>query len=88
MNIYIVIDCGDPGIPNNGVTTGTSTTFGSVVTHACDVGFKLVGENSLTCICLESGNWSAPLPVCEGKFCTVSDMHCIYRSVPMNRDIT
>ena len=75
MNIHIVIDCGDPGMPDNGVTTGTSTTLGSVVTHVCNVGFKLVGENERTCSV--SGNWSAPLPVCEGKLCVVTGMHCI-----------
>ena len=59
----IVVDCGDPGTPINGATTGTDTTFGSVVTHSCDDGFVLDGADKQ--ICLESGNWSAPLPSCN-----------------------
>ena len=63
INFYIVINCGDPGIPDDGTTTGTITTFGSVVTHSCDDGFVLLGADER--ICLESGNWSAPLPSCN-----------------------
>ena len=62
---YVVINCGDPGILLNGVTVVSSTTFGSVVTHSCDDGYLLVGADEQTC--LESGNWSTPLPSCESK---------------------
>lgn len=67
MNLYIGIDCGDPGTPTNGTTTVSSTTAGSVATHTCDDGFILVGERERTC--LETASWSAPLPSCEGKHC-------------------
>ena len=63
---FVVIDCGDPGTPNNGNTIRISTTFGSVVNHTCNVGFVLNGANQREC--LESGNWSEPLPSCEGKY--------------------
>ena len=69
MNLFIVINCGDPGIPDNGATTGTNTTFDSVITYSCDDGFVLVGADEQ--ICLESGNWSAPLPSCESRLCTI-----------------
>ena len=69
VNLYTVVDCGDPGIPDNGTTTGTNTTFGSVVTHTCNDGFVLVGTDER--ICLESGNWSASLPSCESKNITI-----------------
>ena len=52
-------------MPENGATTGANTTFDSVVTHTCDDGFVLVGADERRC--LESGNWSAPLPSCESK---------------------
>ena len=31
-------------MPDDGTTMGTSTIFGSVVTHACNEGFLLGGE--------------------------------------------
>ena len=65
MNLYIVVNCGDPGIPDNGTATGTTTTFGSVVIHTCDDGSVLVGANER--ICLESGDWSAAPPSCQSK---------------------
>ena len=60
----MTVDCGDPGIPTNGDTTVTSTIVRSVARHSCDDGFILVGSPERTC--LDSGNWSAPLPSCEG----------------------
>ena len=70
MAIIIVIDCGDPGIPDNGNTTGTSTTFGSVVTHTCDEGYVLDGANQRECISPDgiNGTWSEPLPTCNSKY--------------------
>ena len=62
---FIVIDCGDPGMPDDGTTMGTSTTFGSVVTHACNEGFLLGGEARREC--LSNSMWSAPLPTCTSK---------------------
>ena len=75
----IVVDCGEPGTPTNGNTMGTlinitstdvvtlalSTTFGSLVNHTCDEGFRLIGATLREC--LANGNWSAPLPTCECK---------------------
>ena len=66
---HIVIDCGDPGRPVDGTTTGTSTTFRSVVNHTCNEGFLLSGAAQR--VCLSSAMWSAPLPNCTGK----SPMH-------------
>ena len=44
---------------------GLSTTFGSVVNHTCNEGFRLEGEFER--VCLSNGSWSAPLPTCECK---------------------
>ena len=69
-----VVECGDPGTPLNGNTTGTfintgsedagrvlSTTFGSIVNHMCDEGYRLVGESQRECLSNES--WLALLPM-------------------------
>ena len=57
--------CEDPGMPENGATSGTAVTVGSVVNHTCDVGFILNGANQREC--LSNGTWSRPLPICLSK---------------------
>ena len=62
---FIVVDCGDPGRPDNGNTMVTSTTFGSIVNHTCNEGYVLDGADQREC--LSTGMWSAPLPTCNSK---------------------
>ena len=35
------VNCSDPGTPTNGQHSLSSTTYNSVVTYACDVGYTL-----------------------------------------------
>ncbi|XP_029701072.1 CUB and sushi domain-containing protein 3 isoform X7 [Takifugu rubripes] len=60
----IVVDCGHPGSPPNGVLSGDKFTFGSTVRYSCLGGRQLKGESSRTCQL--SGMWSAPMPFCSG----------------------
>ena len=66
-----VVDCGNPGIPMNGSTEleTMTTTFGSIATHTCNTGFTLIGADRREC--LDSGNWSRPLPICRSKYAIV-----------------
>ena len=69
------VDCGDPGSPTNGQRSLSSTTYNSVVTYTCDVGYTLQGSNSRTC--QSSGLWSGSVPQCSrmlnnGLFCCVN----------------
>ena len=57
------VDCGDPGTPTNGQRTLSSTTYNSVVTYTCDVGYSLQGSNSRTC--QSNGQWSGGAPQCN-----------------------
>ena len=59
------IDCGDPGTPTNGQRSLSSTTYNSVVTYTCDVGYTLQGSNSRTC--QSDGQWSESVPQCNRK---------------------
>ena len=67
LNLSIsVIDCGDPGTtPTNGQRSLSSTTYNSVVTYTCDVGYTLQGSNSRTC--QSSGQWSGSVPQCSSE---------------------
>ena len=52
-------------MPENGATSGTAVTIGSVVNHTCNVGFIINGANQR--VCLPDGMWSTPLPTCLSK---------------------
>ena len=60
-----VVDCGNAGTPDNGDTMQTTTTFGSIVNHICDVGYNLNGAAQR--VCLSTGSWSELLPTCISK---------------------
>uniref|UniRef100_A0A8C1SG25 CUB and Sushi multiple domains 3 n=1 Tax=Cyprinus carpio TaxID=7962 RepID=A0A8C1SG25_CYPCA len=60
----IVVDCGHPGSPPNGVLSGDKFTFGATVRYSCTGGRQLKGESSRTCQL--KGHWSAPMPFCSG----------------------
>lgn len=63
---FQAINC--PKIPvRRGLTMNTNETKMSVrVQLSCANGNSLIGASEL--VCLPSGNWSAPLPVCESNF--------------------
>ncbi|KAJ8267678.1 hypothetical protein COCON_G00128500 [Conger conger] len=60
----IVVDCGHPGSPPNGILSGDKFTFGSTVQYSCSGGRELIGQSSRTCQL--NGHWSSPLPFCTG----------------------
>ena len=57
----IVLNCTDPGVPDNGGRLGNDFTNGSVVSFTCNNGYTLQGTGSVTCY---RGNWSGPVPQC------------------------
>ena len=65
LTVCLAGDCGDPGTPANGQRSLSSTTYNSVVTYTCDVGYTLQGSNSRTC--QSNGQWSGSVPQCIGK---------------------
>ena len=74
--LFVVISCGDPGIPANGTRTGSTFTFDSTVNYTCDNGFQLIGDIRRNC--LSSGNWSDDLPTCQSK------LHHEWKFYPIN----
>lgn len=61
----VVVDCGSPGTPTNGLSDIITTIFGSVVNHSCDDEFILCGSENRTC--QANGMWSGSVPDCISK---------------------
>ena len=57
-------NCSDPGPPTNGQRSLSGTTYNSIVTYTCDVGYILQGSNSRTC--QPNGQWNGSMPECNG----------------------
>ena len=70
-----VINCPDPGVPENGQRTGNGFTYLSEVLFQCSSGYRLQGRFNLTC--LANGSWSSPRPQCAGEF-LLSTCPCTY----------
>lgn len=64
----VPIDCREPPVvPNSIVMDSGSHTFNSEVQYVCEVGFRLVGQKSSSC--LATGVWSGQPPLCEPITC-------------------
>ena len=61
----IVIDCGSPEKPRNGIIIGNDFKFGATVEYECTNGYMLVGVKSR--YCQEDGTWSSDSPFCKSK---------------------
>ena len=62
----LLVDCGDPGAPDNGNSNFTDTREGSVVTYNCNDGFELVGNSTQICELTPAGAfWRPDRPVCS-----------------------
>ncbi|KAL9972183.1 hypothetical protein ACROYT_G018440 [Oculina patagonica] len=62
-----IVDCGDPGVPTNGVRYGDTFTYNSRIVLECDPGWKLVGDLARTC--QADGTWTGTQPTCQQTSC-------------------
>ncbi|KAG8130469.1 hypothetical protein E2320_017145, partial [Naja naja] len=63
------VKCKHPGDPEHGRSHGVSYTVGSEIRFSCEKGYQLKGVSQVTC--LESGEWSHPIPFCEAISCGI-----------------
>ena len=55
----------DPGTPVNGRKVSFSLAIGSNIEYECFTGYRLVGQQTITCLAGET--WSHPVPTCESE---------------------
>lgn len=69
FNVFLAVHC--PILPQRrGLTASTqSTKMNTVIKFYCVNGNALIGAPEI--VCLPSGNWSAPFPVCESKHASI-----------------
>ena len=56
------MNCGPPGVPQNGNVGVITTTFGATVMYSCSPTYILCGDD--TRICQGNGSWSGVVPDC------------------------
>ena len=61
---HSAVNCGNPGVPDNGAKHGGVYTYGSRVTFQCQPGFRLSGNGEI--LCEDTGTWDGPLAQCTG----------------------
>ena len=62
LPVCLPVKCSDPGIPENGQRFHTNFLFGSIVKYSCDIGYNIVGNDTI--ICSENGQWNTTIPIC------------------------
>uniref|UniRef100_H3CV01 CUB and Sushi multiple domains 2 n=1 Tax=Tetraodon nigroviridis TaxID=99883 RepID=H3CV01_TETNG len=64
-----VINCGDPGVPANGVRLGNDFTYNHTVTFQCSPGFTMDADRASTLICTKDRTWNGTKPLCKAIVC-------------------
>lgn len=66
-SIALVINCGDPGLPANGLRYGEDFAIGQNVTFQCQPGYRMEEDGSPVRMCTPNGTWSGNMPLCTGR---------------------
>ncbi|KAJ8781078.1 hypothetical protein J1605_001121 [Eschrichtius robustus] len=65
----IVINCGDPGIPANGLRLGSDFTYNKTVTYQCIPGYMMESHRVSVLSCTKDRTWNGTKPVCKAITC-------------------
>ena len=63
VDVCVVSDCEIPLNITNGKVNYTDTICNATVTYRCEKGYRLIGDNAITCDV--NGAWFGNIPVCE-----------------------
>ncbi|KAM3842919.1 CUB and sushi domain-containing protein 1-like, partial [Diretmus argenteus] len=64
-----VINCGDPGVPANGVRVGNDFTYNRTVSYQCSPGFTMDADRASTLSCTKDRTWNGTKPLCKAIVC-------------------
>ena len=68
-NIWIFpfsdVTCSPLAAPGNGTISGSGVNYKSVITFACNAGYRLVGSSRRTC--QTDGTWNGTTASCSGR---------------------
>ncbi|XP_075409854.1 CUB and sushi domain-containing protein 2 isoform X3 [Tenrec ecaudatus] len=65
----IVINCGDPGIPANGLRLGNDFRYNKTVTYQCVPGHMMESHRVSVLSCTKDRTWNGTKPVCRAITC-------------------
>ncbi|KAJ8268254.1 hypothetical protein COCON_G00134260 [Conger conger] len=64
-----VINCGDPGVPANGVRLGNDVTYNHTVTFQCSPGYTMDADRASSLVCTKDRTWNGTKPMCRAIVC-------------------
>ncbi|XP_037683717.1 CUB and sushi domain-containing protein 2 isoform X4 [Choloepus didactylus] len=64
-----VINCGDPGIPANGLRLGSDFRYNKTVTYQCVPGYLMESHRVSVLSCTKDRTWNGTKPVCRAIMC-------------------
>lgn len=62
-----MINCGDPGVPANGLRLGSDFTYNKSVVFQCTPGFMMESDRAAALTCTKDRTWNGTKPVCKGR---------------------
>ncbi|XP_055110866.1 CUB and sushi domain-containing protein 2 isoform X5 [Symphalangus syndactylus] len=65
----LVINCGDPGIPANGLRLGNDFRYNKTVTYQCVPGYMMESHRVSVLSCTKDRTWNGTKPVCKALMC-------------------
>ncbi|XP_064839021.1 CUB and sushi domain-containing protein 3-like isoform X1 [Oncorhynchus masou masou] len=64
-----MINCGDPGVPANGMRYGEDFAIGQNITFLCAPGYSMEADSSAVRTCTSNGTWSGIMASCQAVTC-------------------
>ncbi|KAG5842352.1 hypothetical protein ANANG_G00176720 [Anguilla anguilla] len=64
-----VINCGDPGVPANGVRLGNDFIYSHTVTFQCSPGYTMDADRASSLVCTKDRTWNGTKPMCRAIVC-------------------